>query len=358
MKIFITLLMIFFCLPSKAQHRKFCITGYFSGKASYLDSFEIGKLTHIIYSFGHLQGNRLHINNSGDTATIRKMVSFKAEYPTLKVILSLGGWGGCKECSAVFSTEAGRKEFAKSSKALIDYFGADGIDLDWEYPVIQGYPGHRYDPADKSNFTKLVQQLRQVLGNDKEISFAAGGFAQYIEQSIDWNTVMKIVDKVYIMSYDLVHGYSKQSGHHTPLYSTSEQLVSTDLAVNLLLKKNVPSRKIVIGAAFYARMFEVADTVNKGLYRPGKFYRGISYSNLYDSISVANGFVQYWDLVAQAPYAFNPSRKILVTYDDQLSVTRKTKYALSKKLGGIMFWQLMDDKYRDGLLQAIYRAVD
>jgi chitinase len=167
---------------------------------------------------------------------------------------------------------------------------------------------------------------------------------------------MKIVDKVYIMSYDLVHGFSTQSGHHTPLYATSEQLVSTDRAVDLLLKKKVPSHKIVIGAAFYARMFQVEDTLNNGLYRPGKFYRGISFSKLYDSISSSRGFIQYRDPVAEAPYAFNPSRKILVTYDDKISVARKTTYALSKKLGGIMFWQLMDDKFRGGLLEAMYDA--
>jgi chitinase len=100
----------------------------------------------------------------------------------------------------------------------------------------------------------------------------------------------------------------------------------------------------------------VEDTLNNGLYRPGKFYRGISFSKLYDSISSSRGFIQYRDPVAEAPYAFNPSRKILVTYDDKISVARKTTYALLKKLGGIMFWQLMDDKFRGGLLEAMYDA--
>jgi GH18 family chitinase len=58
----------------------------------------------------------------------------------LKVILSLGGWGGCKTCSEVFSTEEGRKEFAQSAKDLCEKYKTDGIDLDWEYPAIEGYP--------------------------------------------------------------------------------------------------------------------------------------------------------------------------------------------------------------------------
>jgi chitinase len=75
---------------------------------------------------------------------------------------------------------------------------------------------------------------------------------------------------------------------------------------------------------------------------------------LYDSIGASNGFIQRWDVLANAPYAFNPERKMLVTYDDSLSIACKTKYAMYKKLGGIMFWQLVDDKFKDGLLDVMY----
>jgi chitinase len=44
---------------------------------------------------------------------------------------------------------------------------------------------------------------------------------------------------------------------------------------------------------------------------------------------------------------------MLATYDDKTSIRLKTQYALDKKLGGIMFWQLADDAYRDGLLAVI-----
>ncbi|HPG12698.1 MAG TPA: glycosyl hydrolase family 18 protein, partial [Chitinophagaceae bacterium] len=249
-----------------------------------------------------------------------------------------------------------RNEFAISVKQLAAYFFSDGIDLDWEYPAIAGYPGHTYTPDDKKNFTLLIKKLRQTLGKKQEISFAAGGFDQFIDSSIEWKEVMKIADKVYIMSYDLVHGYSTVSGHHTPLYSTAQQKQSADNAVNKLIEAGVPPRKIVIGAAFYARMFKVEDTINNGLYRPGKFYRGISYSRLTDSINNNMGFVSYRDPIAMAPYAFNAERKILATYDDAQSIKDKTEYAIQNKLGGIMFWQLADDRYHNGLLDVIHNT--
>jgi chitinase len=338
------------CVSVAQRKNARCITAYYAGPAARLDSFSSNQLTHLIFSFGRLQGNMLHIANAADTACIQKMVALKAGNPALKIILSLGGWGGCYSCSSVFASRNGRRQFAASVKELTGYFNTDGIDIDWEYPGIAGHPGHPYAKKDKRNFTLMLKQLRKALGRQKEISFAAGGFNTFIDSSVQWRKAMRKADKVYVMSYDLVHGYSTVSGHHTPLYSTPQQEASTDNAVNRLLAKGVPAKKIVIGAAFYARMFGVSDTLSNGLYRAGSFYRGISYANLYDSITPAKGFTQYWDAVAKAPYAFNPERKILVTYDDSASVALKQLYAIKRRLGGIMFWQLADDKYANGLL--------
>jgi chitinase len=332
------------------------VIGYFAGPSTALDSFPIQKLTHLIFSFCHLKAGKLSVDSKADSACIQKMVSFKQIYPSIKIILSLGGWGGCKDCSATFATRKGRNRFARSVKEINQYFQTDGIDLDWEYPAIPGYPGHPYSRADKKNFTALVKALRRQLGTKHELSFAAGGFDLFIDSSVEWKKVMKRVDKVNIMSYDLVHGASKVSGHHTPLYSTPQQKESGDNAVRRLVQLGVPAHKIILGAAFYARMFEVSDTNSQGLYRPAHFYRGISYRRLYDTVSATNGFVQYWDPVANAPYAFNAQRKMQVTYDDSLSIARKTEYVIKKGLGGIMFWQLMDDKGSGGLLDVIDRT--
>lgn len=355
-KCIVALLLIFILHHFSFAQRKneVAVIGYFSGRTTALDSFPIQKLTHLIFSFCHLNGNKLWVNNARDTLQIQKMVFFKKQYPALKVILSMGGWGGCKDCSTVFATDSGRKDFAKSTKELLKYFDADGIDLDWEYPAIAGYPDHVYSGADKQNFTLLITQLRRKLGKKYEISFAAGGFDLFIDSSIEWRKVMSIADKVNVMSYDLVHGFSKVSGHHTPLYSTSKQKQSVDNAVNRLIAAGVPPGKIIIGGAFYARMFQVSDTMSNGLYDSASFYRGISYARLYDTVSTANGFHQYWDPVANAPYAFNTERKMLVTYDDSLSMARKTEYVIKKHLGGIMFWQLGDDRFSNGLLDVIY----
>ncbi|MFM7015534.1 MAG: glycoside hydrolase family 18 protein [Bacteroidota bacterium] len=341
---------VLLCKNIQAQSYKFRVVGYYAGRTIAPDSFQVEKLTHLIWCFGHLNGNELSIANATDSSIIQQMVALKARNPRLKVMLSLGGWGGCEHCSTVFSSEEGRAAFAKSAKQLNDYFHTDGIDLDWEYPVVKGFPGHRYSYEDKNNFTALVKTLRATLSPINEISFAAGGFTNYIDSAIDWNATMPYIDFINVMSYDLVHGYSTVSGHHTPLYSTPQQIESTDNAVNLLLDKGVPAEKIVIGAAFYGRFFKMTTDGEVDLYQPCKFEHGFSYKYASDSLS---GFTRHWDNLAKAPYAINKERRLLATYDDERSVGLKTRYALTKNLGGIMFWQLYDDKFSGGLLDAI-----
>lgn len=90
MRILVLNLIAFFLSSQLNAQEKFAVTAYYAGPPERLDSFPIQKLTHIIFSFGHLKGNRLNIDNAKDTACIRKMVSFKQKYPWLKVILSLG----------------------------------------------------------------------------------------------------------------------------------------------------------------------------------------------------------------------------------------------------------------------------
>ncbi|MDE3182546.1 MAG: glycoside hydrolase family 18 protein [Bacteroidota bacterium] len=345
-----------FCNAQKKKSVNINVIAYYAGRPTMIDSFQVEKLTHLIFSFCHLKGDSLAVMNAVDSQTIKNMVALKKRNPELKVMLSLGGWGGCKTCSAIFSTKKARKTFAETTKELTDYFGTDGIDLDWEYPVIAGFPGHPYSLDDKDNFTALVKQLRKKLGKKHEISFAAGGFSAYINSSINWKKVMPLVNRVNLMSYDLTSGDSKVSGHHTPLYSTPEEPESVDEGVKELIAAGVHPNKIAIGAAFYARIFEVSDTTNHGLNQPARFYHGLSYKSFSDTLTEANGFTQYWDPVAQAPYAFNTGRKLFATYDDSVSIKLKTEYAARHHLNGIMLWQLVDDRFENGLLNVIYEV--
>jgi len=347
-------LLVIVYMPLHAQLKKdFNVLAYYSAGPEKVDSLPAKKLTHIIFSFCHLTGNRLTVDNAKDSLTIQKLVGLKKENPTLKILISLGGWGGCKSCSDVFSSVEGRKEFVQSVLMLNRSFQTDGIDLDWEYPTIEGHPGHAFKHEDKANFTALIHELRKVLGKKYEISFAAGGFQKFLDESVDWLAVMREVDRVNVMSYDLINGYSTTTGHHTALYSNPLQKESAHNAVQYLIKLGVPSSKIVIGAAFYARVWENVSATNNGLYQTGKFKMGVNFKKF---PIVLAGMQYYWDETSQAPYGYDATNKLFATFDDKRSMAIKTKYAIDQKLNGIMFWELSLDTYEDGLVDVIYRT--
>ena len=191
------------------------IIGYYVGDGSDITNYKTEQLTHIIYSFLHLKGNNLAVDSPVDSLAITRLVALKKSNPKLKIILSLGGWGGCKTCSKVFNSEKGRLEFSQSVLNLFKTYHVDGLDLDWEYPSLESVAGHQYLPEDRQNFTYLVKTLRETVGPDYELSFAAGGFNDYLLKSVEWEKVMPLVNYVNMMTYDLVNGNSKQTGHLT-----------------------------------------------------------------------------------------------------------------------------------------------
>ena len=354
MKKFPVLVFLFFCLSLSAQE-PYKIIAYYTGNGEAIKQWPVEKLTHIIFSFLKIQNDTLTFHNENQENSLRQLVKLKKENPQLKIMVSIGGWGGCASCSNLFSDAAHRKIFAKTTVALFKQHGIDGLDLDWEYPAIEGFPGHKFDTADKNNFTELIKALRQEMGNNYLLTFAAGGFIKYLEQSIDWDAVMPLVDFVNLMTYDLVGGYATVTGHHTPLQDYLPGQEATSKCANWLLNKNVPANKLIIGAAIYARVWENVPDTNHGLYQPGKFKRGVAYYDFANYFSDTSGFKYYWDKKAKAPYQYNVAQKLFATFDDKRSIKEKTKFIRRKKLGGIMFWELGQDLKIDGLLDEMER---
>lgn len=330
------------------------VIAYYLGDGMDLDRYDFNKVTHIIYSFVHLDGNQISFLGPEAIETYQRLVALKQTYPHLKVMFALGGWGGCEPCSEIFADPDNRKAFAQSTLGTLRRYGGDGLDLDWEYPSIEGHPGHPYGPGDKANFTALVKELRQTLGEDYLLSFAAGGFTEFLEKSVDWHAIMPLLNNVNLMSYDLVNGFSKVTGHHTPLYSTPAQKESTDNAVQYLLNLGVPAEKIIIGAAFYSRVWENVDSTNNGLYQSGVHIPGIRFTEIPQTYTVEAGYQYLWDDVAKAPYVYHPEKKQFATFDDTRSMRAKTQYVKQQQLGGIMFWQLPGDHDTQSLVDVIY----
>ena len=132
---------------------------------------DVNKLTHVIYCFAQID-TQTYLMKVPQDDYLKQLVAQKTVNPKLKVMLSLGG-GGADGFSQAAETEESRKIFAGECKRLIKEYHLDSIDIDWESPVNGGWGSIRAIPEDKENCTALVRQIRQAIGAEKLISFAA-----------------------------------------------------------------------------------------------------------------------------------------------------------------------------------------
>ena len=349
---------------SATKPPKFMIIGYVFGRANIHD---IGaeKLTHINYAFALVsKDGEMVLNNPDAPARLSQLQALKAKNPSLKIILSVGGWGADNFSDAAFS-DSSRERFAQSAVGLIKSYALDGIDLDWEYPGQPG-PGIKYRPEDKENFTSLLKTVRQQIdalsderrrgGTDRytlSIASAAGDYFKYTEM----DKLHTYLDWINIMTYDFYTSSARTTGHHTGLYRSLSGGRSNDYAeasVNQHLAAGIPSRKLVVGAAFYGRSFSGVKLENNGLYQPYEHYAGQhSYSVLTRDFINKQGFKRMWDDAANAPYLWNADSATFITYDDPESLKAKAKFVKSHRLGGIMYWEHSHDP-AELLLSAIF----
>ncbi|MFN0031905.1 MAG: glycosyl hydrolase family 18 protein, partial [Flavobacteriales bacterium] len=113
--------------------------------------------------------------------------------------------------------------------------------------------------------------------------------------------------------------------------------------------------KIVIGAGFYGFVVKNVDSENYGLGQAGKSGGETKYKDIVLNYTSARGYSSYWDSIAKAPYLYCKEEKTFITFDNAESCRLKTKYAIEKKLGGIMFWKINGDTDGNELLDAIYQ---
>lgn len=73
---------------------------------------------------------------------------------------SIGGWSLSDPFPVMAKNKASREKFVSKCVELIEAYGFDGIDIDWEYP---GYQVHSGTPDDIESYNLLLQGLREQL---------------------------------------------------------------------------------------------------------------------------------------------------------------------------------------------------
>ena len=285
-------------------------------------------LTHINYAFAHVNNsfNGVRIDNED---RLREILKLKEKNPKLKIMLSIGGWGSGR-FSEMAADKKNRLSFAKDCKRVVDQFGLDGIDLDWEYPTSSA-GNISSSPTDTKNFTLLCRNIRAKIGKNKLLTFASAANAKYV----DFKAIEPLVDFINIMTYDI----GQPPLHHAGLFrSEMTGNLSCEEAVAAHHQAGVPMNKLVLGIPFYG----------KGMRGGGANYRSLI--NRFD-------LTEMWDDVAKAPYMVDDQGKIITNHENPRSVAEKCKYLLSKGMRGAMYWEYSQDDDNLTMVKAVYNGV-
>lgn len=168
-------------------------------------------------------------------------------------MVAIGGWGDTGFSEAA-KTETNRRVFANNVGNMVQETGADGVDIDWEYPGGNG-EDYKEFPNDErvweiEAYPKLLAEIRSALGPGKLMSAAVPGLERdmiaFTKDTLP--RIMESLDFLNVMTYDLMNRRDNVTKHHTGVESSLT-------AVDLYLDGGVSPAKVNLGLAFYAKWF-------------------------------------------------------------------------------------------------------
>ncbi len=316
------------------------------------------KLTHINYAFANIEDGEMVAGFDADSLNFVVLNRLKKENPSLKILVSVGGWSWSGNFSDMALTEERRSRFIRSATDFIVRNRLDGLDIDWEYPGLPG-AGNAHRPEDKGNFTLLLKECRTALdsierGEAYLLTIAAAASPGFLEAT-NMKEASEYLDLVNLMTYDFAGGWDDVTRHHANLFPSEscENGNSVSETVIRFLQEGVPAEKLVVGVPFYGRGWMSVDPENGGLGQSGTGLENVnlSYRNLKDNYINNSVFEQRWDDSAKAPFLYGEKDSIFITYENPASLQLKCRFVKDNKLKGVMFWEYFRDK--DGELLSI-----
>jgi len=325
------------------------VISYYYGSFTGLTETDQKTIDVINYSFAQIATRQngtekeFYINVNG-VSSLDEIISVH-QYG-IRVVLSLGGWHDdstfWNTYSEAASTDKNRKMVAQSILYTMEKYQLDGIDMDWEYPGTK----------DKTNFSLLMKEIYITLKEKDENYIISGAFpyGSYIANRIDIPTLNNYIDYYNLMTYDMDYDGTSITRHMCEFKTTKDAIT---VAQNYGISKN----KIVIGMAFYSRIYYGVSSTNNGLGQTCTSRESANYKKIKEQYlsRVGTEVIKCYDKTAQSYYLYDTKNSVMVSYEGVEGIKNKYNYSYTSKIAGVMYWSQKDDSTGD-YVNAIYEA--
>ncbi len=287
-----------------------------------------------------------------------------------QALLVVGGEGAAPGLRIASSPEH-LASTLKSVLSLVDRYGYDGIDVDWE-PLA---------PQDADLYSSFIESLRKSL-DQMALHHRRPrlGLTTAIEVNLNNNDYMvslvrtlhkldEKVDRINLMTYAMANpsslpfvwhnsalypGLSPEDGFRTP---------SADGAIGEFFAAGFQPGKLGIGINLYGYLWQGQGPEN--ISSPGKLWKlppkvvELSYGEVVKEFLKNN--LTLWDQQAEVPYLSIPQTNQFLSFENIRGLEAKLRYVQQKGLGGVIIWDIgwddQDENAKRQLLGAINQAL-
>lgn len=278
-----------------------------------LKSIDFSRLSHIAVAFLKFKEKAGEWSISLSSAVRTNIEKIKNEIAKqnadTKILLSVGGAGADGFCYASHTAET-RQRFAESIVLLVDELGIDGIDVDWEFPG-ESALGIASCKSCKKDFVLFLEELKKQLEN-RLLTIAVGSNRYF---GIDVRRVNRVVDFVFVMTYDL--GLMQSNLYLSKAFVTMWHILG------------ISKEKLCIGVPLYGRKL-----------------KNLEEDESFEALSkgkITHFFGQSFSEYNGAKWCF----------DTESDVRKKAEWAAKKNLAGIFCWEITRDE-NNRMLNAMY----
>ncbi len=279
-----------------------------------------------------------------------------------KAVLMVGGAGEINGWRGAASA-ANRATFVDNLLSVVDAYGFDGLDLDWE-PIEAG---------DRAPLIALAQALRTARPNlllTIPVGPVNANFSNPADEAALYTALSPLLDQINLMSYGMGFDYDGwHSWFSSPLAGHAGNTpTSVAHSIGYYLATGIPAAKLGVGIGFYGTCYQAVSQPRV----PVQFGNIVASDGVMSYRNIVSEYLpamaRQYDAIASAPWLGaavgqgNPACTY-VSYEDAESIAAKGAWVQAQGLGGTIIWTISQGHIpnlpagaRDPLLDAVRDA--